>query len=364
MITAMKPLRLVSAILFAGCAIAFGDEAATKPAATAAPTEASFVRFHEDEKGAQLQTGIATYRNAQGVSVDLIGAIHIADKAYYAGLNERFTHYDALLYELVGGPYEKRVQRLKAKRAAAENGAGASAANPTGESAVGAITEKTELEAEVKKIEAYMKNPRPSESLSPEEAQEEREEEQAGANLSWLKTLFETMQGSLQLEDQMSAVDYGRPNFVHADMSLKQFADMQAAHDEGFLALWVKAVKAQWDHPEAMPDKQPGVLQILEILARKDSPVELKRIVGRMFDSVETIMSGVEGPNGTVIIAERNKVALAVLEKQIAAGKKKLGIFYGAAHLKDMQKRLLALGFKLEKTEWLTAWDLPPEPKQ
>jgi hypothetical protein len=103
------------------------------------------------------------------------------------------------------------------------------------------------------------------------------------------------------------------------------------------------------------------VLQILEILASKDSPVELKRIVGRMFDSVEAIMTGVEGPNGTVIISERNKIALGVLQKQIAAGKKKLGIFYGAAHLKDMEKRLLALGFTLEKTEWLTAWDLPPE---
>ena len=161
----------------------------------------------------------------------------------------------------------------------------------------------------------------------------------------------------------MSFVDYTKANFVHADMGLKQFADMQAAHEESFVSLWLRAVKAQWDHPEALPDKQPGVLQILEILARKDSPTELKRIVGRLFESVEGIMTGVEGPNGTVIIAERNKIALGVLQKQIAAGKKKLGIFYGAAHLKDMEKRLLALGFKLEKTEWLTAWDLPPEPK-
>jgi hypothetical protein len=130
------------------------------------------------------------------------------------------------------------------------------------------------------------------------------------------------------------------------------------------VSLWLRAIKAQWDHPEALPDKQPGVLQILEILARKDSPTELKRMAGRMFDSVESIMSGLEGPNGTVIIAERNKIALGVLQKQIAGGKKKLGIFYGAAHLKDMEKRLMALGFKLEKTEWLTAWDLPPEKKE
>jgi hypothetical protein len=27
-----------------------------------------------------------------------------------------------------------------------------------------------------------------------------------------------------------------------------------------------------------------------------------------------------------------------------------------------LEQRLLAMGYKKEKTEWLTAWDLPPEP--
>lgn len=35
------------------------------------------------------------------VTVDLIGAVHIADIAYYRDLNERFKGYDAVLYELV-----------------------------------------------------------------------------------------------------------------------------------------------------------------------------------------------------------------------------------------------------------------------
>ena len=296
-----------------------------------------------------MQTGIATYRNAAGVTVDLIGAVHIADTAYYATLNERFTHYDALLYELVGGPYDKRMKRLKEKAALAN----ATTAPPSKDD-VAASKER------VAAIESYFNGK--GEAAKPD--QEDQEEEEASGRLSWLHTMFETMQSSLGLQSQMACVDYTKPNFVHADMSMKQFADMQAEHEESFLTLWIRAVKAQWEHPEAVPAKQPGVLQILEILASKDSPVELKRIVGRMFDSVEAIMTGVEGPNGTVIISERNKIALGVLQKQIAAGKKKLGIFYGAAHLKDMEKRLLALGFKLEKTEWLTAWDLPPETKE
>ena len=46
------------------------------------------------------------------------------------------------------------------------------------------------------------------------------------------------------------------------------------------------------------------------------------------------------GEDGSAIITDRNKKALVVLKKEIADGKKKIGIFYGAGHLSDMDKRL------------------------
>src|SRR6478735_11661527 len=46
-------------------------------------------------------TSKATAGNESPVQVDLIGAVHIADPAHYEKLNERFKHYDVLLYELV-----------------------------------------------------------------------------------------------------------------------------------------------------------------------------------------------------------------------------------------------------------------------
>jgi hypothetical protein len=76
---------------------------------------------------------------------------------------------------------------------------------------------------------------------------------------------------------------------------------------------------------------------------------------------VEDIMAGVESGDGTVLVGERNRVALEVMDKQIAAGKKRLAIFYGAAHLADMEARLLKKGFKRTQTEWLKAWNLPHE---
>jgi len=278
--------------------------------AVVTPEPTDFVRFKEDASGAQLQTSIASYKNAEGVTVDLIGAIHVADKAYYERLNARFPIYDALLYEMVGGPIQQREAR---QAEAAED------------------------------------------ELSSEETA-------AAKRLSWLHTLFQTLQSSLALESQLTGIDYFRPNFVHADMSLMEFTELQTERNEGFLSLWWKALKTQMDQPEASTKKQPGVLQILEILCHKDSPTELKRMVGRTFDTVEMLMTGMESGGGTVIVTERNKVALAVLNTQIQSGKTYIGIFYGAAHLPDMEKRLLASGFQLQHLEWLDAWSLPPEP--
>ena len=50
-----------------------------------------------------------------------------------------------------------------------------------------------------------------------------------------------------------------------------------------------------------------------------------------------------------------------MLRKQIAAGKKKIAIFYGAGHMADFQKRL-GEDFDLtpKSTRWLTAWDMKP----
>jgi hypothetical protein len=70
-------------------------------------------------------------------------------------------------------------------------------------------------------------------------------------------------------------------------------------------------------------------------------------------------MEALEGPEGSTIITERNKVALKKLSEQIAAGKKKIAIFYGAGHLGDMEKRLAAdFQLKRKDEQWLDAWNL------
>lgn len=335
-VPSLKP-ALLATLCFS--AFAIPSEAEEKAAAASASAASDFVRFREDAKGAQLQTAIVTYRNLQGVEVELIGAIHIGDKTYYEALNKHFTTDEVVLYEMVGEALE----------------------------AVDLMPSPITPEQQKKAIADLLSSPQsptpPKRNVAPKPApaDEAPAEKAAKERLSWLHPLYDTLKNSLKLESQLEGIDYTKKNFVHADMTARQFAAMQQQRGEGFLQIWWRSVQAQMTKPE-VTTSSPGLLKILEILCRPDSPTELKRLMGRMFDQVEKLMAGMETEQGSVIVVERNKVALEVLKQQIAQGRKRLGIFYGAAHLPDMEQRLMAMGFKPVKAEWLTAWDLPPEP--
>ena len=77
-----------------------------EPAEKAA-AESKFIRLTRDadKKPVSMQTAVVRYvpvnGSQPGVSVDLIGAVHIGDKDYYDALNKLFESYDVVLYELV-----------------------------------------------------------------------------------------------------------------------------------------------------------------------------------------------------------------------------------------------------------------------
>ena len=66
-----------------------------------------YMRVTRDEqnKPLALQTAIVHFVSARGkrrgATVDLVGAVHVGDDAYYRTLNEKFAEYDVVLYELV-----------------------------------------------------------------------------------------------------------------------------------------------------------------------------------------------------------------------------------------------------------------------
>ena len=82
--------------------------ASEKPAEAAKPdAPPRFIRVKraEDKTPVALETSITRYVPAAadkaGAQVDLVGVVHIGERAYYDELNKRFRDYDVVLYELV-----------------------------------------------------------------------------------------------------------------------------------------------------------------------------------------------------------------------------------------------------------------------
>jgi len=171
------------------------------------------------------------------------------------------------------------------------------------------------------------------------------------------------MKQMLELEFQLDAVDYTKKHFVHADMTPEQFSKSMKDRDESFwsmfVKLWMQGIAQQSRNPQGSSD-----VELLVALISKDRATKLKRFLAEQMENMGGTMAVLDGPDGSTILTERNKVALKVLQEQIKGGKKRVAIFYGAAHLGDMEKRLLAdFGMKHQADRWIAAWDLADKKK-
>jgi len=254
----------------------------------------NFIRVEEDDSAARLQTAVTRYEK-DGASVELIGAVHIADKAYFEKLTDRFKTYDALLFEMIGG--ERLAQA--GQQAPAE--------------------------------------PEP--------------EARQGQGLSGLHKVYDMVARFLNLTGQLDSIDYTADNFIHADLTAAEFTALQKERGESLLGFALKAAKTA---PE--PVKEPDATKLLAaMLSGKSNLVKLEIVhtLGQGDDQIAAFAGE------SVIISDRNQRCLEVMNREITAGHKNLGVFYGAAHFPDMEKRLIDHGFKRVKQDWLTAWDIP-----
>lgn len=266
--------------------------AKSEDVAVALPAEApatEFIRVERDEANTRLQTAVTRYSRGN-IEVDLIGAVHIADKEYYEKLNTSFKAYPVILFEMIGG----------------EGLGKGNALNQEGEKPEGA--------------------------------------------LALLGAAFEKTQKALDLKGQKDEIDYSAENFVHADLTIEEFNKLNEEREQSIMSFMLKQALAK---PSGKQPSSAGLLMAL--LSR--NPNKLKLQLVDTLGEGDTQMANISGDN--VIISDRNLKCLAVMQDQIKAGKTKIGIFYGAAHYPDMEKRLIELGFKQSKQTWLDAWVIP-----
>jgi hypothetical protein len=166
------------------------------------------------------------------------------------------------------------------------------------------------------------------------------------------------MKDMLNLEFQLNGIDYTRDNFVHADMSPDDFEKAMADRGESIWSMMFR-VMGQAMAQQAAGKNAPNDFELLMALFDKNRALKLKRILAGQFENLEFVTTALSGPNGSALIEGRNQAALKVLKKQIDAGKKKIAIFYGAGHMPDMEKHLIAdFHLKHDGERWLEAWNL------
>ena len=171
------------------------------------------------------------------------------------------------------------------------------------------------------------------------------------------------MMAGLDLSFQLEQIDYTPSNFVHADMTPEEFAESWTKNNESVSRILLKSM----GHSIAMQTKGkgPSNLSFLAAGLSKNPTLKFRRVAAEQMMAMDAGMSIFEGDEGSTIIENRNAKAMKILKREIDAGKTKLGIFYGAGHLNDMQERL-ENEFKMKRAgkTWLLAWKLrePREP--
>jgi hypothetical protein len=168
------------------------------------------------------------------------------------------------------------------------------------------------------------------------------------------------MKNMLEVEHQLERIDYTRPNFVHADLSPQEFMQSMKRRDESFMQMYFRMLgQAIAQQSQQSVQGESADLDFFSALLANDRARQLKIALAKQFGAMEAFLAGLSGPDGSTLITERNKRALRVLRRQLAEGKGKLAIFYGAGHLTDMHQRLQKQ-FDLVpvETTWIDAWNL------
>lgn len=253
------------------------------------------IRYFERPDGnSELQTAIVSFKHPEGAVVDLVGAVHIGDDAYFRQINQMLSTYDVVLYELVGGPMEDR-GKVKRDELGLTHLMQRVTQNILG------------LKYQLEGIDYSQPN-------------------FVHADATW-----DQWDSLMKTRDQSMATLFQRAMQLENDPAMKE--KVESMGSEEMMAQLGQAIT------EFNPDK-------------------LKRNLAPLLADSETFIDMIEGEDGTVLISERNKIVMDAIEDQVANGQKNIAVFYGAGHMPDFEKRLTAIGYTQGDTQWIQAWNI------
>ncbi|MDO4628365.1 MAG: hypothetical protein Q4C70_04210 [Planctomycetia bacterium] len=263
-------------------------------------SDSAFIRLRYDENGnmKSLDTSLVTFVSADGTQrVTLIGAIHIAERRYYKKLNEIFTNYDAVLFEMVSDGDPRPVSSRDA-------GGFISSLQRLGGTLM-------DLDYQIGSINYHAEN---------------------------------------FVHADMTGMEFNAAKRRRGDGFLVWFLRSYG---------YALAVSADDNTSDSDSESLNSDLEILKLLFLPKKSRTFRRLNAPGMVNLKSTTIPVEGRDGSTLLRDRNTKALKVLREQLDSGKKNVAIFYGAAHLPDFSHRLQTdFGMKPEKITWVPCWKL------
>lgn len=161
----------------------------------------------------------------------------------------------------------------------------------------------------------------------------------------------------LDLSFQMDSIDYTRKNLVHADISsMDDLKEKMNGESISPLGNYIKEDQLEFLKP-IMDAAGPLLKELM-----KTQPQWQNKIKAQFAETLSStdINTQLSPELHKTIVLDRNQIVIDVLQRELKTGKSTYAVFYGAAHMPDLEERLQKLGFKQKSKRWMTAWKIKP----
>ena len=256
-----------------------------------------------------LQVALAHFVHPDGgPRVDLVGAVHIADAAFFRAVQRWIDGCDVVLYE--------------------------------------GVKKEGQTAADFQKPAEGAPNP--------------------------IRGLQQKLAGWFDLRFQLDAIEYDRPHFVHADLTEAQLmAGSQGTDGDeqgGNAAPALPEVPGLPRDISQLTTMLQQVGPMLDMLFSQSPEMRtgLKRVFAQVMGRPEAMASFLQAgtPLADLVLHRRNAVVIERLQETVAKQRSgSIAIFYGAAHMADLEKTLVEkLGYRRAGGRWLEAWAIEAGP--
>ena len=167
-----------------------------------------------------------------------------------------------------------------------------------------------------------------------------------------------TMKNMLELSFQLEEVDYAASNFVHADLSPTELSQSMDERGESLYVYFWRVFYASMNQYAKDP-LGLNEMQKFSAMLSSDSDNALKTMLAYEMTDLDTHREILGNDADSAVIGARNQRAIDVLRSQLDSGARRVAIFYGVAHMPDMEERLLEqFDLNYLDSTWVDAWRL------